>query len=921
MENTHTLLAGQRFLLQEEDKSIRVLSGAVEVYAVTRTGEELSFRQCYLLPMGEGEAAFPAMDEFDELYFQIYAKEDTEFSLCPLDEMRVEELRPLMEHWFRRLVEISWLRQKADKGDDMLQAWRQEGLLADFTSPAALLAEFRENQQILSMFLGMQFGAEDKRLSRRIRVRKMAKKMLVENGIRGLLGEEQLFAGESEGVGGSPAIMDAAFVVARVAKALSMPTDNLGISEEKAKELETVGLLRAMTQKGNMQMRLVTLPEGWYKKDTGVMIGFYSGADGRKELAALIPETPEKYRIVLRQKPEGIPLTDEEARNLAPDAFQCYAGFPARALKLLDLVKFMFRQCWMADYRTIIICSFFAGLIPLATPIITETIFQDIIPILDRQGLATVTQALMVTSFTTAALGIVRSIAVMRISSRIEISAEAAMWGRLMQLPTKFFRRFTVGELASRMGGIGIAKSLASGEFISSILSFIFSFWSIFLMCYYSLKLTAAAIAVWVVYGIFVGLVLRRVLFFQRKIIDAGNRAAGTVQQIFAGLQKFRVQGAEEQAYSLWSRTFGEHWNWSLKLRWQNNYTSIIASIQPFVLTLILYWIAVYGMNEVSPDGRTVKQGIGYAQFIAFNAAYSSFNGVVGGVLGLVSQYFAIQPQLENLRPILEAVPETTEEKRDAGKLSGSFEVSGLTFAYSHAVTDQEGGVTEVEGKEVLRDVSFSVAAGENVAIVGRSGSGKSTLVRLLLGFEVPKRGSITFDGQDLSELSLPSVRSQMGVVLQNGQLMTGDIFTNIVGTKMLTQDDAWEAAEAAGVAEDIAEMPMGMQTVISEGSSNISGGQRQRLLIARALVGRPSLLIFDEATSALDNRSQAIVTRSLEKLRATRIIVAHRLSTIRGCDRIIVMDEGRIAEMGTFQELVDQGGLFAELVKRQQVA
>lgn len=921
MENTHTLLAGQRFLLQEEEKFIQVLSGAVEVYAVTRTGEELSFRQCYLLALGAGEAAFPAMDEFDELYLQLYAKEDTEFSLCPMEEMRTEELRSLMEHWFRRLVQISWLREKADKGDDMLQAWRQKGMLAEFASPAALLAEFRENQQILSMFLGMQFGAEDKRLSRRIRVRKMAKKVLLENGIRGLLGEEQLFAGESEGVVSSQEVMDAAFVVAQVAKTLSMPTDNLGISEEKAKELETVGLLRALTRKGNMQMRLVTLPEGWYKKDTGVMIGFYSGLGGKDELAALIPEQPDKYRIVLRQKPEGIPLTDEEAKKLSADAFQCYAGFPTRELKLLDLVKFMFHQCWMADYRTIIICSIFAGLIPLATPIITETIFQDIIPILDRQGLATVTQALMVTSFTTAALGIVRSIAVMRISTRIEISAEAAMWGRLMQLPTKFFRRFTVGELASRMGGIGIAKNLASGDFVASILSFFCSFWSIFLMCYYSLKLTAAAIAVWVVYGIFVAFVLRRVLFFQRKIIEAGNKSAGMVQQVFAGLQKFRVQGAEEQAYNLWSRAFGEHWNWSLKLRWQNNYTSIIASIQPFILTMILYWIAVYGMNEVGPDGKTVQHGIGYAQFIAFSAAYSSFNGVVGGILGLVSQYFAIQPQLENLKPILETVPETTDDKRDAGKLSGSFEVSGLTFAYTHMMPDLKGGVIEVEDKEVLHDVSFSVSAGENVAIVGRSGSGKSTLVRLLLGFEVPKRGSITFDGQDLTELSLPSVRSQMGVVLQNGQLMTGDIFTNIVGTKMLTQDDAWEAAEAAGIAEDIAEMPMGMQTVISEGSSNISGGQRQRLLIARALVGRPSLLIFDEATSALDNRSQAIVTRSLEKLKATRIIVAHRLSTIRGCDRIIVMDDGRIAETGTFQELVDQGGLFAELVKRQQVA
>ena len=228
-----------------------------------------------------------------------------------------------------------------------------------------------------------------------------------------------------------------------------------------------------------------------------------------------------------------------------------------------------------------------------------------------------------------------------------------------------------------------------------------------------------------------------------------------------------------------------------------------------------------------------------------------------------------------------------------------------LSFAY-------EGG------EEVLHDVSFRVRAGENVAIVGKSGCGKSTLVRCLLGFETPTKGSVHYDGQNLSELSLPSVRTQMGVVLQNGQLMTGDIYTNIVGTRLLTQDDAWEAAEAEGIAQDISEMPMGMQTVISEGSSNISGGQRQRLLIARALVGKPAILIFDEATSALDNRSQAIVTESLDRLKATRIVIAHRLSTIRGCDRGIVLDEGRVAEVGGFDELMKKGGIFAELVKRQ---
>ena len=914
---TRKLFAGERFLLEDDKGFWQVLSGCIEVYATTQKGSEISFHQCYLVEKKPGDAIFPALDEFGEVRMQVYAVEDAEMAFITWQELTPDKLRPLMEAWFSSLVQIPWIRLLADKGDDILQRWQKKDLLKGAQTSEQLHEEFLTYEGILAMLAGVRFGAQDKRLARQIRLREKAKTLLVENGIRGLLGEETLYIGGSEINQHDALLKQAAFAVRQVAAALAMPHENIGLDEETCRKLDEAALLRRLMQKGNMQMRLVTLPDDWHKKDTGVLLGFYTGEKG-KEIAALIPETPESYRMFVPEHPEGIVLTETEIRHIEKDAFQCYAGFPARALKLWDLMKFMFRQCWLADYRTILVCSMFAGLIPLATPIITETIFQDIIPILDRQGLATVTQALLVTSFTTAALSIVRSIAVLRISNRIEITAEAALWGRLMTLPTSFFRRFTVGELASRMGGIGIAKNLVSGEFVASILSFIFSFWSIFLMCYYSMKLTAAAVVVWLVYSLFVALVLRRVLFFQRKIIEAGNKSAGTVQQIFAGLSKFRVQAAEEQAYNLWSRTFGEHWNWALKLRWQNNYTSIISSIQPFILTMILYWIAVYGMNEVSPDGKTVNTGIGYAQFIAFNAAYSSFNGVMGGVIGLISQYFAIQPQLENLRPILEAVPETTEDKQEAGQLTGAIEVSRLSFAYSCMVPDGKGGTVETEGEEVLKDVSFSIAAGENVAIVGKSGSGKSTLVRLLLGFETPKRGSILFDGQDLAELALPSVRSQMGVVLQNGQLMTGDIYTNIVGTRMLSQDAAWEAAEAAGIAEDIADMPMGMQTVISEGSSNISGGQRQRILIARALAGKPAILIFDEATSALDNRSQAIVTRSLDKLKSTRIVVAHRLSTIRQCDRIIVMDNGRIAEMGGFDELVEKGGLFADLVKRQ---
>lgn len=424
-------------------------------------------------------------------------------------------------------------------------------------------------------------------------------------------------------------------------------------------------------------------------------------------------------------------------------------------------------------------------------------------------------------------------------------------------------------------------------------------------MCWYSVKLAAVAVAVWLVYCIVIAFIYRRVLGFQRKAITAGNKYNGMVQQIFAGLSKFRIQGAEAQAYNIWSRYFGESWKWNLKLRWQGNYNSVITSIEPFILSMLLYYVALYGMTSIQPDGTQVV-GITYPEFLAFSAAYGSFNGCLGAVIPLVGTFFTIQPHIENLRPILDAVPETGEDKVDADILTGAVEVSHLSFSYTK------------NGPEILHDVNFKATPGETLAIVGRSGGGKSTLVRLLLGFEQPNKGAVSYDGQDLSDLSLPSVRSQMGIVLQNGQLMSGDIFTNIIGTSNLTQDDAWAAAEAAGVADDIRQMPMGMQTVISEGSSNISGGQRQRILIARALAGRPKFIIFDEATSALDNRTQAIVTESLSRLHVTRIIVAHRLSTIRDADRILVMDAGSIAESGTFDELVNQGGIFASLVRRQ---
>ena len=407
---------------------------------------------------------------------------------------------------------------------------------------------------------------------------------------------------------------------------------------------------------------------------------------------------------------------------------------------------------------------------------------------------------------------------------------------------------------------------------------------------------------------------MSRLINVQRKMTKAKNLTQGILQEIFTGLVKFRVRGAEAQAYQLWGNRFAEEWKWNYRSRWLKNYNAIITAIQPVLLSLVLYYFAFRELGEsmAQDSGNMINAALGggeamtAATFMAFQAAYTSFNASLNAVIPAAESVSVAKPLLENIQPILDTVPESSDERPDADVLSGAMEVRDLRFSYGPGLP------------EVLKGISFRIAAGEHVAIVGKSGCGKSTLIRLLLGFEKPLGGSVFYDGQNLSDINTASIRSQLGVVLQNGQLMTGDIFRNIIGVNDLTLEDAWEAAEAAGIADDIREMPMQMQTIVSEGSTNISGGQRQRILIARALAMKPAIIICDEATSALDNRTQAIVTESLDRLKATRIVVAHRLSTIRNADRIIVLDEGRVAESGTFDELMQKDGLFASMVKRQ---
>lgn len=365
---------------------------------------------------------------------------------------------------------------------------------------------------------------------------------------------------------------------------------------------------------------------------------------------------------------------------------------------------------------------------------------------------------------------------------------------------------------------------------------------------------------------------------------------------LITGIQKIKLAGAEKRAFARWGNLYAQSAKMTYDPPMFLKLNSVISLAISLTGTLVMYYMSV-------------RAGLSVADYYAFNTAYGMVSGAFLSLAGIALSAAQIRPILTMVQPFFDAVPEVSDGKQVIERLSGSIELNNVSFRYNENMP------------LILDDLSLKIRPGQYVAIVGRTGCGKSTLLRLLLGFEKPQKGAIYYDGKDLERIDLRSLRRRIGVVMQNGKLFQGDIYSNIViSAPWLSQQDAWEAAELTGIAEDIRRMPMGMNTVISEGSGGISGGQRQRLMIARAIAPKPKILMFDEATSALDNITQKKVSESLDRLKCTRIVIAHRLSTIRQCDRILVLDHGRIVEDGTYDELIASDGFFAELVARQRL-
>jgi len=492
----------------------------------------------------------------------------------------------------------------------------------------------------------------------------------------------------------------------------------------------------------------------------------------------------------------------------------------------------------------------------------------------------------------------VQGLAMLRLEGLLDWRVQAAVVDRLLKLPVAFFRPYTVGDLADRTLGIEAIRRVVTGRTIRGVLAGLFSLFSFALMFYYDAELAAIAAGFALLRGAVMLTVSAVRLGHERRHFDLQGRVQGLVLQFLAGVGKLRVASATMRALAVWARRYAEQKRHFVASQRAAASLGVIDIAFPTLAT-----VAIFAVSGTSTDGKLV---LDTGQFLAFFAAFGQSLFALGDLGTAVGESLIALPRFSRVKPLLTEPAEVSENRKRPGEFAGGFEIGQVTFRYARS------------GPPVLNNVTIRVNKGEFVALVGPSGSGKSTIFRLLLGFEKPEAGAIFFDGKALDTLDISAVRRQIGVVLQNGKLTSGTLHENICGGAQLPLEQAWQAARLAGLDADIEAMPMGMHTVVTEGISTLSGGQRQKLMIARALVNQPRILLLDEATSALDNRAQAVVSASLTKLSVTRVVIAHRLSTVQSADRIFVLANGEVAQTGTFAELSAAPGLFADFAKRQ---
>ncbi|MCF4967001.1 NHLP bacteriocin export ABC transporter permease/ATPase subunit [Nostoc sp. CMAA1605] len=657
--------------------------------------------------------------------------------------------------------------------------------------------------------------------------------------------------------------------------------------------------LEAIARASRIRIRRVLLNNQWWLKDTSPLLA-YTHQDNRP--VAILPAGTRKYEIFDPENHTRIPVNDYTAQKLAPFAYVFYRSLPEQNLTAIDLLKFAFKG-QIRELIIILLTGTIAALLGMLTPLATAILIDAVIPDADRGLLFQISLGLLAATFGTVVFQTAQGFAGLRLDSKGSLDSQAALWDRLLNLRVSFFRQYSIGDLQSRVSAITQIRQKLGDTVLRTIFTSFFSLLNLGLLFVYSSSLALVVLAVALVTIIFTtvsGILTRQKL---RILEEIEGEIFGFTVQMVAGVSKLRVSSAEDRAFAYWAKKYSQQLKLKLSTEIVEDILAIFNTVMPTITSIIIFWLAVVLITQAPFQGSA---GLSTGTFLAFNSAFAIFILGATQLSNTIVSILDISIFWERAKPIFQAQPEIDLNKSDPGRLTGKVKIDHVTFRYRE------------DGPLNLDDVTIEAEAGEFIALVGPSGSGKSTIMRMLLGFETPKDGTIYYDGQDLSGLDISAVRRQIGVVLQNGRINSASMFENISSGALVTMDEAWEAARMAGLADDIQLMPMEMHTVISEGGTNLSGGQRQRLLIARALVLKPKILIFDEATSALDNRTQAIVSNSLDNLGVTRIVIAHRLSTIRNADRIYVIEAGRVVQQGKFEDLVSQKGLFANLMARQ---
>lgn len=638
--------------------------------------------------------------------------------------------------------------------------------------------------------------------------------------------------------------------------------------------------------------RTVRLERNWYKNAVGAYLGTRN--DGCK--VALIPNKLGGYHYHDPKTGNKIIVNKRVSRQLESEAICFYKPFPMEKLSIPTLMRYILESVPVADYARALIVIAFTTLLGLVAPRITHLLFDRVIPSGSMRLFWAVIVFSVCVSISTQLVSVIKSLIDQRIGTQMSVSVQAAVMSRVISLPPDFFQKFSAGELTTKIQNFNsLCNTLYSGILVTGVTS-VFSLVYISQIFQYARELVIPSlciIAVTLGYSVINACIRMNISRNAMKAIEKKN---GLTYMLISGIQKIRLSGSEVRAFSRWTKLYTDEVRNTYGIPTSVLLSDTIAVAISLAGNLAMYYFAMQAKITV-------------ADYYAFTAAYAMVSGAFSSLVGIGLRAANLRPVLEQVKPIMETLPEVSEDKNVVTRLSGSIELNHVSFRYDENMP------------WVLEDLSLKIHAGQYVAIVGRTGCGKTTLLRLLMGFDSAQKGAIYYDGKDIDTLDLKSLRKKLGVVMQSGKLFQGDVYSNItISAPGLSLEQAWKAAELADIADDIRAMPMGMNTVISEGNGGISGGQKQRLMIARALAPNPKVLMFDEATSALDNISQKKISQALDGLKCTRIVIAHRLSTIRHCDRIIVLDGGKIVEDGSYDELVARGGLFAELVSRQRL-